>query len=162
METKRLRKYKMNADQFVQLLPKATLWAEEQEKKILARGIPLSTQQLEDAKIIPVKCPEKTRILQVRSIPLPEDPELKYAAQEIRLITPNTIGMSFRYGIYVRYDYWNNRETLVHELVHTLQYERSGGLGQFLEQYLRECIEYGYPQAPLEQEAINKAKKICR
>jgi len=151
----------MNMDQFLKLIPKATLWAKEQEKQILTSGVSLLTPQLEDAKIIPIKYPERIRLLRVSRIPLPEDPELNYAAQTIQLITPNTVGMSFQYGIYIRNDYWNNREILVHELVHTAQYERLGGSRQFLEQYLRECIEYGYPQAPLEQEAINKAKNIC-
>jgi hypothetical protein len=38
--------------------------------------------------------------------------------------------------------------------VHTAQYERLGGIEPFLRQYLRECLTIGYPEAPLEQEAI--------
>ncbi len=148
-------------NQFVNLIPKAVLWAKEQEQKILMKGTPLSDSQIEDAKIIPVKYPERVRLLRVNQIPLPEDPELKLAAQAIQLIIPNTRGLTLQYGIFVKNDYWNNRELIVHELIHTSQYERLGGIQQFLNQYLTECIQFGYPQAPLEQEAIKKSKLIC-
>jgi hypothetical protein len=151
----------INPSDFIKLIPKAALWVQQQEQEILSVGTPLSETQLQDAKQIPVLHPEKVRILRVSYIPLPDDPELKFAAQAIQLITPNTWGLSLRYGILIRDDRWNNRETLIHELVHTSQYERLGGHAQFLNQYLTECIYLGYPAAPLEQEAINRAKLIC-
>jgi len=149
-----------NLQQFISLIPKATEWAQNQELEILTYGVPLSTSQLEDARKVKIRYPEKIRLFRVSQIPLPEDQELKIAAQTIQLITPNTIGLTLRYGIFVRSDYWNSREVVVHELVHTLQYERFGGIQQFLNHYLIECVQFGYPQAPLEQEAINKAKLI--
>lgn len=150
-----------NLNQFIHLIPKAAIWAQQQEQQILKNGTPLSSSQLSDAKVIPVKHPEKIRLLRVNQIHLPEDQELKFAAQDIQLITPNTVGLTLQYGIFIRNDYWNNREIVVHELVHTSQYERLGSIQQFLNQYLTECIQFGYPNAPLEQEAINKAKLIC-
>jgi hypothetical protein len=42
-----------------------------------------------------------------------------------------------------------------------LQYERLGGLQQFLQQYLHECITIGYPAAPMEQEAVTTTAKLC-
>ena len=51
---------------------------------------------------------------------------------------------------------------IVHELVHTSQYEKLGGFLPFLRKYLMECINIGYPEAPMEQEAIRMAEKICR
>jgi hypothetical protein len=36
------------------------------------------------------------------------------------------------------------------------------GFLPFLRKYLMECIDIGYPEAPLEQEAIRMAEKICR
>jgi hypothetical protein len=151
----------LDLNQFIQLIPRGTIWAQEQEQLILKNGAPLLPPQLEDAKIIPVKNPEKIRLLSVNQIPLPEDPELKVAVQTIQLITPHTVGLTLQYGIFIRNDHWNSRELIVHELVHTSQYERFGGIQQFLNRYLMECIQIGYPNAPLEQEAINKAKSIC-
>ena len=44
--------------------------------------------------------------------------------------------------------------------LHTAQYERLGGFRAFLKTYLTECIELGYPNSPLEQEAIDKAHRL--
>lgn len=151
----------IDPNRFIQLIPKAVMWAQQQEQEIIKIGTPLSEHQLRDAKIIPVKYPEKVRLLRVSAIPLPDDPELKYAAQAIHLITPHTCGLSLRYGILIRNADWNNRELVVHELVHTSQYERLGGHQQFLTEYLTECIQFQYPVTPLEQEAINRARMIC-
>ena len=150
-----------NLNQFIQLIPKGSIWAQQKEQEILQVGIPLSASQLQDAKPIPLIHPENVRLLRVSTIPLPDDPELIFAAQTIKLITPNTPGLSLRYGIFIRDDYWQNREIVVHELIHTAQCERLGGLQQFLDQYLTECIKYGYPAAPLEQEAMSRARLIC-
>jgi len=146
--------------QFIQLLPLAVAWAEEKEKHILQNGVLLTLSQVNDARLIPLVHPEKVRLLKVESIPLPDDPSLKNAAQSIGLITPNTIGLTLKYGVFIRQDFWNDRKTFVHELVHVAQYERLGGIRQFLQQYLQECITIGYPQAPLEQETIVLSNKI--
>jgi len=151
----------INPNQFIQLIPKGITWAEQKEQEILQVGILLSESQLQDAKLIPIMQPEKVRLLRVSAIPLPDDPELRFAAQAIQLITPHTQGLSLRYGIFIRDDYWHNREIFVHELIHTAQCERLGSLQNFLIQYLTECIKYGYPAAPLEQEAISKARLLC-
>ena len=43
----------------------------------------------------------------------------------------------------------------------TSQYEKLGGFLPFLRKYLLQLINMGYPEAPLEQEAIKMAEKIC-
>ena len=150
----------INPDQLKLLIPKASIWANEQEEKILKTGVSLSEVQINDARSINVKYPEKIRLLSVSQIPLPEDHELKFAAQAIQLITSNTIGLTLRYGIFIRNDFWNNRRLLIHEFMHTVQYERLGGVQQFLNQYLSDCIQYGYSNAPLELEAKNIANIV--
>lgn len=146
--------------QFKVILPLASKWVEEQERIILQEGEPLSAQGLEDARLMGVTYPEQIRLLQVESIPLPSNPILKAAAVSTGLISQNTGGMSLRYGIFLRTDCWENREIIAHECVHTAQYERFGSVKSFLQHYLEECITIGYPDAPLEQEAITKAAEI--
>jgi hypothetical protein len=46
--------------------------------------------------------------------------------------------------------------------MHVAQYERHGSLLAFLQQYLSEVNEYGYPAAPMEHEAIVFADKLFR
>jgi hypothetical protein len=139
----------------------AVAWAEEQEKSILRNGVPLSHSQINDSKLIPVAHPELVRLLRVEQIPMPQHPELRAAAKAVNLISPNTAGLTIRYGIFIRSDCWGQRQLTVHELAHTAQYERFGDLANFLKQYLYECVTIGYPAAPMEQEAIEVQKRIC-
>jgi len=146
---------------FPVLLPFAVRWAERAEKRILHEGVPLGEPHFSDARLMGVEYPERIRLLKVNSIPLPGNRVLKFAARIMGLLSPHTAGMSLRYGIFVRKDCWGDRRLIAHECVHTAQYERCGGFRVFLSSYLRECLEIGYPAAPMEQEAIQKSAKIA-
>ncbi len=148
-------------EEFKVLLPLACAWAGEQERIILREGVPLSPAQTTDAESIGVARPKKIRLLKVTRIPIPENPALRDSVDAIQLISPRTGGLTLRYGIFIRADCWDDRRLVFHELVHTFQYERLGGLQQFLQQYLFECITIGYPAAPLEQEAVTTTARLC-
>lgn len=153
---------KISREQFAYILPLASEWAEAKEKVVLINGIPLSNSQIEDAKQAGVVHPEKVRVFKVPQIPFPKHPVLKAATEETRLITPATVGLTLRYGIFIHADYSNDRCVIVHELVHTAQYEALGGFLPFLRKYLLQLINIGYPDAPMEQEAIKIAENVCR
>jgi len=144
-------------EQFNQLLPLAVEWAEKQEDIILGQGIPLNKDLGTIAAKIGVVHVEKVRTLLVSKIPLPDNPILKEACQRTQLISPWTVGLTLNHGIFIRGDCASNRKLYFHELAHVFQYEKLGGILQFLKQYLYECITIGYPQAPMEQEAIRVA-----
>jgi hypothetical protein len=146
---------------FETLLPLACAWAEEQEGRILHEGVALTPAQLEDARRVGISHPERVRLLKVGAIPMPSDPILRAAAEMTGLLSPLTCGLTLRYGIFIRTDHRDERRLLVHELVHTAQYERLGGVRPFLERYLRECLTMGYPMGALEQEAIRVETEIC-
>jgi hypothetical protein len=148
--------------EFEMLLPLASAWAAEQERAILESGVALTEPQLADARQVRVAHPERVRLLRVVQIPFPAHPELAAAARATNLICPSTQGLTLRYGIFVRADSWGQRPLIVHELVHTSQYERLGGFDAFLRRYLLECITPpGYPHGPMEQEAVTTAGKLC-
>lgn len=140
--------------QFEKLLPLAAKWASSLETRILREGLALSEQELADARAIGVREPQRVRLLSLNSVPVPDDFTLRTAAAAIQFLTPATRGLTLRYGIFVRRDCWRDRRLIAHELVHTTQYERLGGFEPFLRQYLSQCLTIGYPEAPLEQEAI--------
>jgi hypothetical protein len=146
--------------QFENLLPLAANWAAKQEERMLRVGVPLSKQELMDARAIGVREPQRVRLLQLDRVPRPSHPMLKAAAAAIQFLTPATCGLTLRYGIFVRSDCWRDRALIAHELVHVMQYERLGGILPFLRQYLFQCLTIGYPEAPLEQEAILLTRKI--
>lgn len=151
----------LTPEQFELLLPRACAWAEEQERYILRAGVALTEGQTADARRIGVKRPDLVRLLQVPEVPVPSHPALAAAAEATSLISPLTIGLTLRFGIFIRADSWGQRRLIVHELAHTMQYERLGGIEAFLRQYLHECITVGYPAAPMEQEAMRIEREIC-
>jgi hypothetical protein len=146
---------------FETLLPLAAKWASEQEQRILREGVPLSEQEIVDARSVGVQAPDRVRLLRIKAIPSPGHPMLKIAQSAISLLTPAPRGLTLQHGIFVRSDCWRNRTLIVHELVHTAQYERLGGILPFLRKYLFECATVGYRQAPMEQEAIAVAARVC-
>lgn len=146
---------------FEALLPLACAWAEEQEQLILARGVRLTEAQMADALRIGIASPDRVRLMKTDQIPLPKHPELRSVAQETGLLSPDTVGLTLRYGIYIHSSAWGVRQLVVHELVHVRQYEQLGGCDAFLRKYLGECLTIGYAHAPMEQEAHVIAAKIC-
>ena len=119
---------------FETLLPLAAKWAAAVEKRILREGVPLSEQEMGDAKAIGVREPERVRLLALARVPAPRNLTLRTAAAAIQFLTPATRGLALRYGIFVRSDCWGERGLVAHELAHTAQYERLGGIEPFLRQ----------------------------
>jgi len=92
----------------------------------------------------------------------PMHPVLRFFGRQLGLCSPLTRGMSLRYCIFIHLDSQVERDLVVHELAHTWQYERLGGISRFMKLYLYEClVTPGYPFGPLEQEAIEIEKKFC-
>ncbi len=148
-------------EQLETLLPLATDWATEQERRILSEGVPLSDEEIADAKAVGVQKPERVRLLQVDAIPAPAHPTLRAACATINFLTAAPRGLTFQYGIFVRSDCWGNRDLVAHELAHTAQYERLGGIVPFLKSYIAQCATVGYHEAPMEQEAMMLAAHTC-
>lgn len=146
---------------FEKLFPIALHWALEQQKIILQTGTPLSEDQQIDAWQVGVREIEKVRLMKVDRIPAPMHPDLQQAMNALSILGPETIGLSLGHGIFIRADQWDRRELVVHELVHTFQVERVGDFGEFLREYLLECLQHGYHEAPFEIEARTVAQKIC-
>lgn len=136
------------------LLPLVVRWGERMEARSLAEGIPLSAREIELARGFGVRYPEKIRCLTVDYIPGPDHPVLRFLGRVVGLVGGQTAGICFRYGIFLRADYAAHPLVRLHECVHTAQYERLGGFAPFLREYLRQCLECGYPAAPLEREAV--------
>ncbi|MES2658115.1 MAG: hypothetical protein V4689_05825 [Verrucomicrobiota bacterium] len=141
-------------------LPFASKWVEWHERKILREGVPLSLAELADAARMGVVHPEKIRLMRVARIPVFNSALMKFLSCLVPAVSANTVGLSLRYGIYLRAPYAENRHLIAHECVHTAQYERHGSVSKFLQAYFTECIETGYPDAPLEQEAVMRSSSI--
>ena len=148
-------------DQVEQLLPLAAQWAIEQGRRVLCQGVPLSGDELADARAIGVRNPERVRLLRTQIVPTPADPTLRAAAASLNFLSAAPRGLALEYGIFIRSDCWRDRALVAHELVHTAQYQRLGGVVPFLQTYISQCAAVGYANAPLELEAIRIAQRIC-
>jgi hypothetical protein len=148
--------------EFDRLAPLACQWAKAQEAYVLKHGVPLNRAQLADARRAGVEDEGRVRILVVDRIPLPEDRELADAARRAQIITDASKAVAIGSAIIVRADSWQNRELLLHQLVHVAQCERSGGLETFVGEYLldrRSCRDFSL--GSFEDEARSLARELC-
>src|SRR5687767_9124759 len=98
----------ISSSQLSFILPRAAEWAGQMEKVVLGRGDTLNEISLADARSLGVQSPEKVRLLAVERMPIPDDPVLRNAAIATNLLSSSTAGLSFRYGILIRIDAWDN------------------------------------------------------
>ena len=152
----------IDQDTFESLLPVAYQWVKAQEDYVLARGTPLSPRHMADARAAGVQDCARIRVLVVDRIPLPDHTELAEAARRTGIITHDTRCVGFGHAVIVRADAWGDRELLLHNLVHIAQCERSGGLEQWVRNYLGNrhgCASFTI--GSLEEEARRMAREIC-
>jgi hypothetical protein len=147
---------------FERLAPLACQWAKSQEACILEHGAPLAAHQVADARRAGVEAIGRVRVLVVDRIPLPENKELADAARHAQIITDSSKAVAIGHGIVIRADSWQNRELLLHQLVHVAQCERSGGLEAFVSAYLLDRrSSRDFSLGSLEEEARSRAHEIC-
>jgi|SRR5688572_9083751 len=152
----------IDQEKFERLAPLAYHWAKQQEAYILQHGVSLAAHQLADAVRAGVQNPERVRVLVVDRIPLPDDKELAEAARRAQIITEASRGVAIGYGIIIRADSWQNRELLLHQLVHVAQCERYGSLEAYVGEYLSDRVSSpDFSVGSLEEEARGLAREIC-
>ncbi|MEZ7956591.1 MAG: hypothetical protein QMC23_06615 [Rubritalea sp.] len=142
------------------MLPLTIWWVRHHEKIALRMGRKLGDEEMIWAIQIGIAHPEKVRILNVSRIPSPVPHFIEKLLQRRGYPTGNTAGMCMRYGIYTKETYAHKKSLIAHELVHTHQFERLGGLWHFLNLYLKETMILGYANSPLEIEANFTAESV--
>ena len=142
-------------------LPLADRWVHHQEKKILNEGRELSEWEVDWAHDVGVMDVSRVRIAIVPEVPTPGSAPLQFLAKLVGL-SMKASGMALGHGIYVEAINATNPSLIVHELVHVAQYERLGGIRNFLREYLIQCLRDGYWDAFLEREARELALKYAR
>ena len=137
-------------------------WAKTQEEFVLKHGSRLSNRLMADAHLAGVKNPSRVKMLVVDRMPLPDDPQLAEISRRVGIITEETRCMGFGYALIIRVDAWNDRELILHNLVHIAQCERAGGLEPWCREYLgnrNSCAKFTI--GSLEEEARQFARQIC-
>lgn len=134
------------------LVPPAVAWAEARAARAAAAGTPLTLSEQDLARSVGVAHPELVRIEMVDTLPMPDEPTLRAAAQQAGLLGPNMAGLTLGHAIFICHDHKTKR-LLSHELRHVFQYEQAGSIAAFLPVYLRQVLEVGYDAAALEVDA---------
>ena len=137
-------------------------WIRRQESLILRDGRALSEWETNWALQVGVSCPEEVRVLPVPRVPVPGANFLKLLAGMSRIAVDSPTGMAVNRGIYLEASHATNPSLLVHELVHVAQFEKLGSIGAFLKEYLTQCIEDGYWDCEMEEEARAAAAPFSR
>ena len=151
-----------NQETFDRLVPVACEWVRAQEQLILSRGFPLDGRYAADADRIGIRDVDRVRILVVDRVPLPDDESLAAAARQTQIITAASRAVALGHGIIIRADAWNDRELMLHQLVHIAQCERSGGLEPFVQEYLCDRDRSDeFSLGAFEEEARRIAREIC-
>ena len=96
--------------------------------------------------------PELICLLEVDEIPMPAGPMLREMTQELRVLSPRTIGVAVGRSILLKRGRMYER-LLRHEFRHVHQFEVAGSLEAYLEKYLQQVYAFGYRNAPLEIDA---------
>lgn len=142
---------------FDQLIKLMALWSGQWQAHILEHGKELDDEAMRDARRVGVTNPEKVRVLDVPSIPMPHYQQVRSMLFDSGMFDAEANGLTLEYGIFLKNPSFPRQYWLTHELVHVAQYERFGGLLPCLRQYLYECLTDGYLHSGLEQEAHRTA-----
>ena len=133
--------------------PATMAWAISVNADTLGHGKSLSLCQAADALEVGVQKPDAVRILHVASLPEPDCSHFRLIAMQSGLDLGSSLGMALGYAVLIRHSALGDRRVLRHELRHVAQFEKSGSLIRFLEEYLAQIVQHGYRDAPLEVDA---------
>jgi hypothetical protein len=133
-------------------LPAAGAWAERLARDAAISGTPLNAEERRIAKDVGVEHASLVRVVSVDVLPAPEEPLLRAAAAAAGFLDPGMVGLTLGHAIFVCRGR-KTRRLLSHELRHVHQYEQHGSIAAFLSVYLRQVLEVGYANAPLEMDA---------
>ncbi|VAW58863.1 hypothetical protein MNBD_GAMMA11-625 [hydrothermal vent metagenome] len=140
-------------DKFLtQIINSACNWVNAENLANQDNFRPLNSTEISIAKKVGVNLPDKIRLIEVVSMPLPADPQLKKLCDKYEFMGDNSIGLTLGYPVYIRKAYLCTR-LLSHEFRHVQQYEQCGSIQQFLLEYITQVMHSGYLNAPFEIDA---------
>jgi len=143
-----------------ELLPSLVAWAEQMETKALSEGTPLSDVLKNMATILGIKAIDSVKIYSVDTIPKPDNPRIVQLAAAFGLSFTDSTGMTFGHAIFVRRSHVQDVYLLTHELVHVRQYEWAGSIGLYLQEYVKQLIDFQYQNMPFESEAVSETYRL--
>jgi hypothetical protein len=141
------------------IVPLVLEWVMSVERDLKAGSRTLTADEKSDAIALGITHPDAVRVAIVDHLPEPS-PELKHLAQQLRILTPGTLSLSFGRLIVIKKDAPDIHQLVLHGLVHALQTERCGGVQAFLTEYFKQCLNDGHENCAMEVEARDLADAL--
>ncbi len=138
------------------LLDKAVVFVQRSERMALNTGRKLTAAEMQYARTVGVKFPEKIRVVYGFSFPAPKDKILLKEFKALGFGSMMEGGRTNGYGIFIKRYFPKSGSILKHEFVHVRQMEQRKGVRPLVKQYLLEAMTYDYFDIPLEVEAFNQ------
>ena len=139
------------------LSAKALAFMEQVETTYWRRGRPLSEAELRFARSIGIKNTSGIRIVVLEDLPMPDDPDLRKAAQSYGMGSWLEGARTLGSVIFLKPRYASSDEVVSHELVHVAQFERLGR-ERMIRRYILELELVGHLRSPLENEAYGQQR----
>lgn len=130
------------------ILDYLTGWVARHQRHILSKGERLTLEQKKALSDVGIVDLDKIRVCYVDQVPLPSQDRIGKAFGD------DALALCLNHGIYIRKDAKDVVALLRHEVTHTFQYYRYGGIRNFLAEYIRQFKQHGYDRMPLEREAV--------
>lgn len=127
-------------------------WFNKHENYIINNGENISSQMYGFLNINnSYELRNKIKIIYIDEIPFPKE------LQQYSQFKHKPRGLAVGNGIYIDKKYKDDIVLLKHEIIHVIQYNRFDSLASFIKQYIKEYLQDGYIEMPLEKEARLKS-----
>lgn len=146
----------MNAEM---LLKPLVSWFAYHQTVALNTGIKLRNSESQLAELIGCQDPNIVRLVYCNEMPVVKSKALKDAFSQYDFNIGDASGLCLGYGIFIHKSKKGDGRILAHELTHTMQFERFGGIAGFLNEYISQFLKFGYDRMPLEKEARSNENK---
>ena len=145
-------------DEVYKFAHKSELYAQQHGRK-------LTPNEVNYAKSLGIKHPEKIRVFMTKELPVPENKEVLKGFKELGYDSAFVAGVTYGYGIFIKPSWlpkwlYDTDAILAHELVHVRQVEEAQNYKVFLRRYLIQAFSYEYFAMPYENEAFKSMEKF--
>jgi hypothetical protein len=130
------------------LTPLTLEWFAQIEKKYLAKGRQLTTEELSIAKVAGITHPDRVRVVVLKNFPFPKNKTLLMETREYGLGSSAEGGRSVGYVVMLKAQHKDERWILARELTHVAQQERMGRTA-YVRRFIVEHELMGRNRAPL-------------
>lgn len=136
------------------IISDASIWATQIVDHYQNSGRTLYKTETKIAHDVGVTHPHYIRVIEVEQVPEPSSNGLLALREGNGLLHSHSLGLTIGYSVFIKKGFASNH-LLAHEFRHVYQFEQAGSVEKMIHNYLKEVLQFGYKNAPLEIDANN-------